>query len=258
MVAAHAYPTTEHAAAAEVAATFFAARPGADAVLLTNSCARGKATPDSCLDLLAVAASPAAVPALEDAWATHHAADPAYARLRAAGEFAVVHLDVVDGRYAPPNHPADEYPDDFEIAIGNHLVYAVPLWERGNRYAGLRAAWLPYYGDGLRAQRRSEVRACCVAALDRLPGYVARGLPFAAFDHLYTAFRCFLQVLFIDRRVYPIAYAKWIHEQVAEILGLPELYAALVHLFEIGDFAGDDVVGKARDLRVLLDRYVVA
>ena len=49
------YPTRAHERAAESIVAFFAARDEPDAVLLTNSCARGKATPDSCLDVLVLA-----------------------------------------------------------------------------------------------------------------------------------------------------------------------------------------------------------
>lgn len=50
-VANVAYPTPEHERASRAAASYFAGHPGVDAVLLVGSCARGKASPDSCLDL---------------------------------------------------------------------------------------------------------------------------------------------------------------------------------------------------------------
>jgi hypothetical protein len=66
----------------------------------------------------------------------------------------------------------------------------------------------------------------------------------------------FLQALFIARRTYPIAYDKWTHEQIVETLGLPDLYAQLPRLFEIGHFESDELVSKARDLQRLLDSWV--
>ena len=45
------YPTDAHARAADAIVEFFATRAETDAVLLVNSCARGKATRDSCLDI---------------------------------------------------------------------------------------------------------------------------------------------------------------------------------------------------------------
>ncbi len=56
---------------------------------------------------------------------------------------------------------------------------------------------------------------------------VDRGLYFQAFDRLYNAHQEFLQALFISRRTYPIVYNKWIHEQIVDILHLPELYESI-------------------------------
>lgn len=49
------YPTQEHQRAAEVITDFFVSNYKIDAVLLVNSCARGKATRDSCLDIIMLA-----------------------------------------------------------------------------------------------------------------------------------------------------------------------------------------------------------
>jgi len=45
------YPTAQHQYAAEALVEFFGQRAQTEAVVLVNSCARGKATPDSCLDI---------------------------------------------------------------------------------------------------------------------------------------------------------------------------------------------------------------
>lgn len=50
MEAAPEYPTVEHARAAQAVVDFFSKSPDVAAVLLTCSCARGTASPDSCLD----------------------------------------------------------------------------------------------------------------------------------------------------------------------------------------------------------------
>ena len=70
----------------------------------------------------------------------------------------------------------------------------------------------------------------CLNDIDHVPGMVARDEPFHAFHRLYLAFQGFLQCVFISRRTYPIAYDKWIREQVEDLLGLPELYAELPSL----------------------------
>jgi hypothetical protein len=250
------YPTPEHEQAAAAIVTFFAAHAETDAVLLVNSCARGKATRDSCLDIKVLVPVGADPSRLDAAWQRHHATDPIFAALRRAGAFSDIHLDIEDGRFDPVPHPADEYPDAFEIVIGNSLVYSVPLWERGDCLSDLRRRWLPYYDEALRYERLAAVRWCCLHSLDHIPLYVERGLYFQSFARLWSAFQMFLQALFITRRTYPIAYDKWIHEQVVEILGLPELYQQLPSLFEIGRLESGELVDKARDLQHLLATYV--
>ena len=88
-----------------------------------------------------------------------------------------------------------------------------------------------------------------------MPGYVERGLYFQAFHRLYQAFQEFLQALFISRRVYPIAYDKWVQEQIADILAMPELYRQLVKLLEISHFEGDEIARNAAALKALLHQY---
>ena len=83
-----------------------------------------------------------------------------------------------------------------------------------------------------------------------------RELYFQAFHRLYDASREFLQALFISRRTYPIAYDKWIREQVEEILGMPELYRQLPHLFEIEHFESGEIAKKAELLNHLLEKHV--
>ena len=89
--------------------------------------------------------------------------------------------------------------------------------------------------------------------LERVNAGVARNLYFHAFDKLYHAFQEFLQALFIARRVYPIAYDKWIHEQVSGWLGLPQLYARLPAILEVRDLESDELCGRARELLELLE-----
>ncbi len=252
------YPTPEHEAATAAIIAFFAGRPGVDAVLLTNSCARGKATRDSCLDVL-VLVRPEVLsterPALERRWDDFYRTEPVFAALLRVGAYSHVDLGFGDGVFVPEPRHWTSGPDEFELEIGNWLVYAAPLLERSPYLADLRARWLPYYDDALRARRLAAVRRYCLNNLDHIPLFVERGLYFQSFYRLYDAFREFLQALFIARRTYPIAYDKWIREQVAEILGLPDLYQQLPRLFEIDRFEGPELARKAEDLRRLLEEY---
>ena len=61
----------------------------------------------------------------------------------------------------------------------------------------------------------------------------------------------------MSRRTYPIAYNKWIREQVAEVLELPELYEQLPPLFELDRFESRALERKAQQLQALVEEYVV-
>jgi hypothetical protein len=102
------------------------------------------------------------------------------------------------------------------------------------------------------------VRRYCLNNLHHIPGYIARGLYFQSFHRLWHAFGEFLQALFISRRVYPIAYDKWVREQIEEILELPSLYVTLSKLFEIRRFESDDIAQKAQILEGLLAEFIPA
>jgi hypothetical protein len=142
--------------------------------------------------------------------------------------------------------------------VGNFLVYSVPLWQGSDYYERLQQQWLPYYDETLRLERLAMVRWHCLNNLHHIPLYVERRLYFQAFDRLYNAFQEFLQALFIARRTYAIAYNKWIREQVAEILALPELYTQLSRLLEIQHFESREIVEKAATLERLLEAYAPA
>jgi len=84
------------------------------------------------------------------------------------------------------------------------------------------------------------------------------GALFHAFDRLYHALQEFLQAVFIAHRVYPIAYNKWIREQVEGWLGLPALYAELHSVLEIHQLQSEEIDNKAKYLQRLLGRWATA
>jgi predicted nucleotidyltransferase len=255
----HAYPTIQHERAAARIVEIYNRQPEVSAVLLTCSCARGKASPDSCLDI-AVLLTPEALkekgPALEQAWDSANQTDPVFQELRNVGKYSQVDLEFVQGRFEPGYHNWTSGPDDFELAIGNFLAYSVPLWEQGDYLRRLKKQWLPYYGDALRRERLEMVRRFGMNNLHHIPGYLSRGLHFQAFQRLWHAFGEFLQGLFISRRVYPIAYDKWVREEVEEILEMPQLYRVLSKLFEMRQFESGEIGEKARIVEDLWGEYI--
>jgi predicted nucleotidyltransferase len=253
-----AYPTPEHQTAANAITDFFVSNYKIDAVLLVNSCARGKATRDSCLDIVVLAKpdpSRSSLSTLNAGWEEFEKSNQTLTALYKVGKYSVVHPDFIDGVFIPQEQDEAAGPDDFELWIGNFLAYSVPLWDGSDYLAQLKEQWLPYYNDELREQRLKMVRHYCLNNLHHIPPYIERGLYFQSFDRLYNSYREFLQALFIARRTYPIAYNKWIREEVEEILGLPELYEQLTHLFEIKQFESSEIAGKAIEVEQLLNQY---
>jgi hypothetical protein len=171
------------------------------------------------------------------------------------GKYSVVHPDFISGDFTPGEQDESAGPDDFELQVGNFLAYSIPLWQGSDYFTQLKEQWLPYYNEELRLQRLEKVRWFCLNNLRHIPLYIERGLYFQSFDRLYNAYQEFLQALFIARRTYPIAYNKWIHEQLVEILELPELYEQITHLFEIKKFESTEIADKAREVEELLDKY---
>lgn len=254
-----AYPTAEHATAASTAVQFFSHQPDVEAILLLASLARGKGTRESDVDLAVLV--PPEMPreqrvAQEPEWERFYQAEPVFAALERLGAFTHVDADFTDGCFQPGERGWTSGPDEFELEIGNIVAYSAPLWEGNDRYRRLREEWLPYYGEDLRRQRLADAVRYCRNNLQHIPLYVDRALPFQAFDRLYKAFQEFLQALFIARRIYPVAYDKWIRQQIEELLGLPELYPRVVDLLQISKFESGEIAEKGLALEALLREYV--
>ena len=252
------FPTALHEEVAELARNFFSAHPSVDTILVVNSCARGRAVAGSDLDM-AVLITPTApsqeVQSLTMKWQQFMVTDPKVHRFRSTGRFTQVHVDVFDGRMTPTVWDDGGGPDSFEIEIGNRVAYAAPLGEVGAYFRELQSHWLPYYKEELRLSRLAMVREACARDLEAIPFFLGRGLYFQAFDRLYKAFQEFLQALFVARRTYPLAYNKWIREQVTEWLSLPDLYQELPQILSVRSIESAEIGQKADVLRVLLERW---
>lgn len=251
-MAAHPYPTATHARAADEALVFLRRLSGVDAVLLVNSCARGRALPTSDLDLAVLAASPKEKTRLEEKWADHYRALRVFRDLERLSEFACIHVDFFDGAFRHEPWDSGGGPDSFELEIGNWIAHGRSLFERNERISEIRKAWLPYYSDELRSSRLEMVTAACRMDLVRTRHYVERRLPFQAFENLYKALREFLQGFFIHERVYPLSYTKWLGEQLEPLPGGRSLYERLPGVLQIGELCGREMIAKAELIESLV------
>ncbi len=193
---------------------------------------------------------------IEQSWTTYAHEDPSTLAFVRSSRYRKIHLDLFDGRFDPQAWEDGAGPDFFELEIGNRVAHALPLSGSGDFFRQLQTDWLPYYSDDLRAQRLEAVRNGCLYDLDHVSQYVHRGLYVHSFDTLYRAFQEFLQALFISRRVYPLAYNKWIRLQVEEWLGLPDVYRTLLSVISARIDDKDELLAKVETLRGLLNRRV--
>lgn len=253
------YPTPEHAEAAAFIIEHFSNNKYIKAILLTGSCARNKATKDSCLDI-ALLVKPEVYNKrkveLEEQWDPIYTKEIVIKKLESVGVYSHVDLDIIDGVFTQKYHSWTSGPDGFELEIGNYLAYSVLLFKRGDYLSKLKTRWLPYYSEELREKRKAMVIKYCKNNLKHIPLFVDRGLYFQAFDRLYNAYKEFLQALFITKRIYPIAYDKWIKEQLVEILNLKELYNTIVNLLEISPYESEEIKKKAQVVESLIKKYI--
>ena len=250
------FPTTLHQDAAESVRDYFLKIPDVDTVLVVNSCARGQAVPESDLDfaiLVKPETTPVNIKNIETGWQTYAETHTAFIRYKKSNQFAHLHLDIIDGNYTPTILEPGVASDFFEIEIGNQICYSAPMDKAGSYFLELQNKWLPYYNEELRLQRLAMTRNGCAYDLNHIPFFIKRNLYFQAFDILCKAFQEYLQVLFIAGKTYPIAYNKWIKEQVVNWLHKPELYTKLSPILSVGNIESDEINDKATMLRKLLD-----
>jgi predicted nucleotidyltransferase len=238
------FPTKLHSDAAKVIQDYFAVLPAVDTVLVVNSCARGHAVPESDLDF-AILVKPGTtvsdIQSIETLWQSYSANQPALLNYKQSGPFAHLHLDIISGNYTPTVLEIGVASDYFEIEIGNQICYSAPLNQAGAYFQKLQKRWLPYYDEKLRLERLSMTRAACAYDLAHIPVFIKRELYFQAFDILCKAFQEYLQVLFIAHKTYPIAYNKWIKEQIVILLNRPELYPKLSPILSITNIESQEI-----------------
>ena len=252
------FPTELHQQTIEVITDFFLVQTKVDTILLVNSLARGKASAESDIDmaiLLPQSTTIAEISKLEETWQSYLNSSRPLNQYKKSNKFAQIHLDIIDGIFEPSDWEDGQSVDSFELEIGNRLFYSAPLSPEGEHFKKLKTEWLPYYDNKKQAQRLRLSKESCLYDLELIPFFIERGLHFQAFDKIYSAFQKFLQTLFIKHKTYPIAYNKWIKEQVVEILKLPDLYNDLSNLISVNNIESNELIDKATTLNRLLNQY---
>lgn len=249
------YPTTQHQEAAEKVVEIFSKDKGVMTILLTCSCAREKASKDSCLDMCIIVRKEKDIKNIKNKFESYNNIKE-FKNLRKVGKYSNLELHFTDGKINPIIRSWTSGPDDYELEIGNIFIYSVVLFDRNKYFSKLRRKYVPYYSEKLRRKRIKEVKRFMFNNLDHIPPYVKRELYFQSFSRLYNASKEFLQVLFIKNKVYPIAYDKWIKEQLVDILHKPKIYRELVDLLEIKNLESDELIKKSEKLREMAKKYL--
>jgi predicted nucleotidyltransferase len=252
------YPSELHEQAANSITAYFSEISEINAVLLTCSCARGKATKDSCLDL-AILYSPYIdinkKNEIIESWKKEHESRSIYKDLIKVGKYSHIDIEFIDGNFEEVEHCWTTGPDMFEVEIGNFIAYSIPLYKKGNYFDVLKGKWLPYYNEEKRKQRLKMVKGYCLNNLNHIPLYVERKLFFQCFKRLYDSIGEFLQALFISNRIYPISYDKWIKDQIYDLIKNPSIYDELIKIMEYKCFESNEHNDKAIKMENLLMRY---
>lgn len=250
------FPTNLHKNVAEIVRDYFLDISKVDTFLVVNSCARGFAVPESDLDFAVLVKSGTMSDEkfeMENNWRIFSSNQPEIIKYKQSSLFAHLHLDIIDGNYKPTTIEAGEPADCFELEIGNQICYSAVMDNAGSYFIELQEKWLPYYDEKLRLQRLTMLEKACAYDLNHIPIYVKRGLYFQAFDILCKAFQEYLQTLFIANKIYPVAYNKWIKEQVVNWLNKPDLYPRLSPILSVSNIESDEINNKAYLLQELLN-----
>ncbi len=248
------YPTGNHSRAASKFVELFSSEKRIVAILLVGSCARGSASPDSCLDITVMMDDERDADVfakhVESIWNTTEESSG----LQRTGRFSNLDLNFTDGKFRPGKRGWTSGPDSFEIEVGNTYVYSVPLFDRDGAFEERGRAFLPYYDDELRKERLANIEKYFYNNLDHIPLYVRRGLHFQSLERLINASREYLQALFVYSRIYPISYDKWIRFQLVDMLKRSDIYFELVEMFQIKRIESNELIDKSARLRDMAER----
>lgn len=248
--------TSTHQKAFDLVCNLLANDPRVMALAITGSAARNEGSFDSDLDFDIFFAEDAPADAII-AGVEEVLAREVFAQKGAeVGIFFNVDLHAAPTVITPQPRGWTDGPDNFELEIGNTFVYTRLVFEREGYFHQAQARYLPYYDEPLRQERLAETLKFCRNNIYHIEPYVNRGLYFQAFRRLYDATREFLQALMIARRVYPIAYDKWVKKQLVEILGMPDLYRDFVVLYEVHHLESEELTIKGQQLQELIASHI--
>lgn len=264
------YPTPRHEQAALDLTGVLASDPRVQTVLLSGSLARGRGVAESCVGLTVMVRP-------DDfrrymARSEDRSADGGRRRREALANLGAdevyedgngmtvifsglqCHLDFTDGDLKPgPGLPRE---DGFELAVGNYVVYSVPLLDRDGYWEDWRRRFLPFLPEDVRLARLKAVRADFDYNIENIRQMAKRGLLFHGLERVMIAFRYLVQMCFLTAKVYPIDYLKHLEEQVSVLLGHPNWISQMSAVFTVPNLTPGLLMAKADLLSHLADNFL--
>lgn len=253
------FPTDTHRKVTERAVDLLSRHRSIEAIILTCSCARGLGSRD--IDYAAFVTpgtSLEEIKYIESEWYRAINEDITFKSFRQTGPFFQLDLWVTDGQFQPKYQPhlLSHGPDCMELDIGNLYMYSKPLSGNLDRFNQTKESLLPYYSDELRNQRLTEARNSALESAEYVAWDHGRGHHYLALKRLQTSFEYFLHGLFISKRIYPIAYDKWLQEQFRDLLNMPQLYGHLTNILKIPEISGDSLNQSADQIKKLVGSFL--
>ncbi|MCL5010624.1 MAG: hypothetical protein M1127_00190 [Patescibacteria group bacterium] len=247
------FPTNFHKKTFNLAVEFLKTEKDVLALSLTGACAREEGSYDSDIDLEIFTKN------IDTGKTILEKFDEFKSTLGTSsevGKYFDIDLCIGLADIKPIKRSWTDGPDNFELEIGNRFAYSQLIFERDDYFTKAKAKYFPYYDENLRQEKLKETIKFCENNIGHIEPYIRRGLYFQAFKRLYDASKEFLQALFIHKKIYPIAYDKWVKKQIVEILQLPELYKDFVSLYEISNLESDELMSKGEKLHNLLNQHI--
>lgn len=252
------FPTDFHKEVFEKSIDFLKKHPAVGAVSLGGSLGRGEGVPTSDVDLnayLKLGSIPDVKEKLLQDFKSFAATLGDFSKI---DKYFHVDLDVRSINIKPEPRRWTSGPDEYEVEIGNAYVHCELVFELDQVFTNAKKQYVPYYNEEFRQKRFKEVLMYLNNNIGHIEPAVNRGLYFHAHKRLHDANREFLQALFISRKIYPIAYDKWVKKQLVEILNLSKLHEEFVALYELNKLESTELIEKGQKLSNLINLYVKA
>jgi hypothetical protein len=160
----------------------------------------------------------------------------------------VFDLVITNSKIYCGNHPQDVSTDNFELYIGNLFANCKLMFQNKNYYDKLKKQYLPYYDNKLRVLRINLLKKDIRRITHQLEINADEGRLVNAVYYLNRLLCCIIQLRFMQKKVYPISYKKWIDYQFNELLKDPASLHKLNQILKGTDFSSKGFKKLAKSL----------